>query len=79
MGETLTLLLVNNNCADQPAYLCSLISPFVIHYLKNKVTFLVGFNMIKPLAMPLHSIQQFILEAFNLFLVCHCSNKGYMS
>ena len=28
----------NNKDADQPAHLCSLISAFVINYLKSKVT-----------------------------------------
>ena len=60
--EKLTLLLRNNKGADQPAHQGSLISAFVILYLKSKVTrsdnsqfsiFLVGFNMIKPLATPL--------------------------
>ena len=36
--ETQTLLLANNKGADQPAHPRSLISAFVIHYMKNKVT-----------------------------------------
>ena len=40
MGETLTLLLANNKCADQPAYPHSLISAFVIRYLKGRYLFL---------------------------------------
>ena len=56
----------NNKGADQPSLRRSLVSVFVIRYLKSKVTrsdisnfsILMGFNMIKPLAMPLisHSI-----------------------
>ena len=38
MRETLTLLLVNNKSADQPVHPRSLISAFVIHYLKSQVT-----------------------------------------
>ena len=60
MRETLTLMLANNKFADQPAHPCSLISAFVIRYLKSKVTtcmsyisLFVGFSMIKPLATPL--------------------------
>ena len=57
--------LANNKDADQPAHPRRLISAFVIHYLKSKVTrsdmsqfsnfVLVGFNMIKPLSTPLIS------------------------
>ena len=36
--ETLTLLLVNNKGADQTAHLCSLISAFVIRYLRSEVS-----------------------------------------
>ena len=36
--EPLTFLLANNKAADQPAHLRSLISAFVILYLKGKVT-----------------------------------------
>ena len=36
-SETLTLLLANNKCANQPAHPRSLISTFVIRYLKIKV------------------------------------------
>ena len=36
--ETQTLLLANNKGADQPAHPRSLISAFVIHYMKSKVT-----------------------------------------
>ena len=32
------LLLANNNGADQPAHPCSLVSAFVIRYLKSEVT-----------------------------------------
>ena len=57
MYETLTLLLANNKGADQPAHPRRLISAFVIRFLKSEVTiilhFLVGFNKIKSLAMPL--------------------------
>ena len=38
MQETLTLLLVNNKGADQPAHPRSLISAIVIRFLKSKVT-----------------------------------------
>ena len=38
MRETLALLLANNKGRDQPAHPHSLISAFVIRYLKNKVT-----------------------------------------
>ena len=38
MQEPLTLMLANNKGADQPAHPCSLISAFVIRYLKSKVT-----------------------------------------
>ena len=38
MRETVTLLLANNKCADQPAHPRSLISAFIIRFLKNKVT-----------------------------------------
>ena len=38
MRETITLLLANNKGADQPAHTRSLISTFVIHYLKSNVT-----------------------------------------
>ena len=38
MRETVTLLLANNKGADQPAHSHSLINPFIIRYLKNKVT-----------------------------------------
>ena len=38
MQEILTLLLVNNKGADQPAHPGSLISALVIRYLKSKVT-----------------------------------------
>ena len=61
--EKLTLMLANNKGADQPVHSCSLISTFVIHYLKHRVagsdmsissfSFFVGFNVIKPLATPL--------------------------
>ena len=34
LAFSLTLLHVYNNDADQPAYLCSLISPFVLCYLR---------------------------------------------
>ena len=60
--EASTLLLANNKGADQPAYVRSLISAFVISYLKSlenrsdiclKTPFFVGFNMMKPLATPM--------------------------
>ena len=38
MGETRTLLLSNNKRADQPAHPHSLISAFVLRYLKSKLT-----------------------------------------
>ena len=38
MQEALALILVNSKGADQPAHLCSLISAFVIRYLKSEVT-----------------------------------------
>ena len=38
MRDTLTLLLANNKGADQPAHPRSLISAFVIRYLKSKGT-----------------------------------------
>ena len=36
--ETLTLLLANNKGTEQPARTSSLISAFIIRYLKSKVT-----------------------------------------
>ena len=36
--KTLTLLLAKNKDADQPAHMRSLISTFVIRYLKSNVT-----------------------------------------
>ena len=38
MQETMTLLLANNKGTDHPAHRHGLISTFVIHYLKSKVT-----------------------------------------
>ena len=38
MRDPSTLLLVNNKGADQPAHSRSLVSAFVIRYLKSKVT-----------------------------------------
>ena len=59
--KNLTLLLANKKGADQPAHQRSLISAFVFRYLKSTVTilqmFLVGFNLIKPLATPLECIE----------------------
>ena len=69
--ETLPLLLANIKAADQHAHPHSLISTFVIHYLMSKITrsdifnspfVLVGFNMIKPLATPLHIIFKCTLD-----------------
>ena len=64
MLEPLTLLLANNKGANQPAHELSLISTFVIPYLKSKVTrsdispfFYVGFNMIKSLATSLSTFE----------------------
>ena len=37
MLENLTLVHANNNDADQPAHLCSLISAFIICYLESIV------------------------------------------
>ena len=58
----MTLMLANNIGADQLAHLRSLISAFVIPYLKRRVagsdmsissfSIFVGFNMRKPLATP---------------------------
>ena len=44
MQEILTLLLDNNKSADQPAHPHSLISAFIIPYLKNKVTRLLSLH-----------------------------------
>ena len=67
MQETLILLLANNEGADQPAHPHSLISAFVIRYLKRLVTrsdisncsiiFGVGFNMIKHLDTRMHGFK----------------------
>ena len=43
MRETLTLLLVSNKGADQPAHPHSLISAFVTPYLKSKVIIILHF------------------------------------
>ena len=63
MPETLTLLLANNKVTDHTAHPRRLISALIIRYQKSKVPrsdislfssfFLVGFNMIRPLAKPL--------------------------
>ena len=43
MRETLNELLANNKGADQPAHPRSLISAFVIRYLKSKETLIIHF------------------------------------
>ena len=84
MQETLTLLLVNNHGADQPEHPRSLISAFVIRYLKSKVTrsdslnstfIFVGFNMIKSLATQKIVERNYLnsccskLDSFRFFIV----------
>ena len=36
--RNLSSVLANNKAADQPAYLCSLISAFVIHLLESTIS-----------------------------------------
>ena len=80
-AKTLTLLLEKNNGADQPAHPRRLLSAVLIRYLKTRSymiyinsPFLVGFNMIKPLATPLYSLS---LNIYTTPFVCLDQNRCY--